>query len=59
MIIVTHEMTFAQDVASHVVFMDEGAIVEEGKPKELFNRPKEERTKQFLSRIRPELSYSI
>lgn len=59
MIIVTHEMTFAQDVASHVVFMDEGAIVEEGKPNELFNRPKEERTKQFLSRIRPELSYSI
>lgn len=59
MIIVTHEMTFAQDVASHVVFMDEGAIVEEGKPNELFSRPKEERTKQFLSRIRPELSYSI
>jgi L-cystine transport system ATP-binding protein len=59
MIIVTHEMTFAQDVASHVVFMDEGVIVEEGKPNELFNRPKEERTKQFLSRIRPELSYSI
>ncbi|RTE10239.1 amino acid ABC transporter ATP-binding protein [Paenibacillus whitsoniae] len=59
MIIVTHEMTFAQEVASHVVFMDEGVIVEEGKPNELFNRPKEERTKQFLSRIRPELSYSI
>jgi L-cystine transport system ATP-binding protein len=59
MIIVTHEMTFAQDVASHVVFMDEGIIVEEGNPSELFNRPKEERTKQFLRRIRPELSYSI
>ncbi|MED4600888.1 amino acid ABC transporter ATP-binding protein [Paenibacillus validus] len=59
MIIVTHEMTFAQDVASHVVFMDEGVIVEEGKPGELFNQPKEERTKQFLRRIRPELSYSI
>jgi L-cystine transport system ATP-binding protein len=59
MIIVTHEMTFAQDVASHVVFMDEGVIIEEGKPAELFNRPKEERTKQFLRRIRPELSYSI
>ncbi|NOU97723.1 ATP-binding cassette domain-containing protein [Paenibacillus sp. LMG 31456] len=59
MVIVTHEMTFAQDVASHVVFMDEGVIVEEGKPAELFNEPKEERTKQFLRRIRPELSYSI
>jgi L-cystine transport system ATP-binding protein len=59
MIIVTHEMAFAQDVASHVVFMDGGVIVEEGKPAELFNRPKEERTKMFLSRIRPELSYSI
>jgi len=59
MIIVTHEMTFAQDVASHVVFMDEGVIVEEGRPNELFNRPKEERTRQFLRRIRPELSYSI
>ncbi|MCR8634262.1 amino acid ABC transporter ATP-binding protein [Paenibacillus radicis (ex Xue et al. 2023)] len=59
MVIVTHEMTFAQDVASHVVFMDEGVIVEEGRPAELFNEPKEERTKQFLRRIRPELSYSI
>jgi L-cystine transport system ATP-binding protein len=39
--------------------MDGGVIVEEGKPAELFNRPKEERTKMFLSRIRPELSYSI
>lgn len=59
MIIVTHEMGFAQEVASHVVFMDEGVIVEEGKPNELFRDPKEERTKQFLKRIRPELSYSI
>lgn len=59
MIIVTHEMGFAQDVANHVVFMDEGVIVEEGKPNELFSDPKEERTKQFLKRIRPELNYSI
>jgi L-cystine transport system ATP-binding protein len=59
MIIVTHEMGFAQDVAGHVVFMDEGVIVEEGKPNELFSDPKEERTKQFLKRIRPELNYSI
>ncbi|MEO3946247.1 amino acid ABC transporter ATP-binding protein [Gorillibacterium sp. CAU 1737] len=59
MIIVTHEMGFAQDVASHVVFMDGGVVVEEGAPSELFTRPKEERTKQFLKRITPELSYSI
>jgi len=59
MIIVTHEMSFAQDVASHVVFMDGGVIVEEGKPSEIFNDPKEERTKQFLKRITPEGVYSI
>lgn len=59
MIIVTHEMGFAQDVASHVVFMDGGVIVEEGKPSEIFNDPKEERTKQFLKRITPEGVYSI
>lgn len=59
MIIVTHEMNFAQEVASQVVFMDGGVIVEEGTPKELFRSPKEERTKQFLNRIRPESNYSI
>ncbi|BBI32282.1 amino acid ABC transporter ATP-binding protein [Cohnella abietis] len=59
MIIVTHEMGFAQDVASHVVFMDQGFIVEEGPPKVIFQAPKEERTKQFLARITPESSYSI
>ncbi|CAM4409745.1 L-cystine transport system ATP-binding protein [Paenibacillus endophyticus] len=59
MIIVTHEMGFAQDVANHVVFMDGGVIVEEGKPNEIFNYPKEERTKQFLKRITPEGVYSI
>lgn len=59
MIIVTHEMGFAQEVASHVVFMDGGAIVEEGPPSELFRNPKEERTKQFLKRISPEPNYSI
>jgi L-cystine transport system ATP-binding protein len=56
MIIVTHELGFAQDVASRVVFMDGGAIVEEGAPAELFARPKEERTKQFLRRLAPEYS---
>ncbi|GLX66249.1 amino acid ABC transporter ATP-binding protein [Paenibacillus glycanilyticus] len=59
MIIVTHEMGFAQDVANHVVFMDGGVIVEEGPPAELFGNPKEERTKQFLKRYTSEYSYSI
>lgn len=59
MIIVTHEMSFAQDVANHVVFMDGGVVVEEGNPTELFGNPKEERTKQFLKRYSPEFSYSI
>ncbi|MDF2512029.1 MAG: tcyN2 [Herbinix sp.] len=51
MIVVTHEMSFAQDVADKVVFMDEGLVVEEGTPKQIFSEPKEERTRQFLSRI--------
>ena len=51
MIIVTHEMAFARDVANHVVFMDDGHILEQGDPIELFEHPKEERTKQFLSRF--------
>lgn len=55
MIVVTHEMNFARDVASHVIFMKGGYIVEEGTPKQFFTRPKEERTKQFLTRIIPAL----
>ncbi len=51
MIIVTHEMSFAQDVADKVIFMDAGLIVEEGSPNEIFTNPKEDRTRQFLSRI--------
>lgn len=51
MLVVTHEMSFAQDVADKVVFMDGGVIVEEGKPEDIFVHPKEERTKQFLSRF--------
>ena len=50
MVIVTHEMAFARDVADTVVFMDEGVIVEQGDAKEVINNPKEERTKQFLLR---------
>ncbi|WP_438715427.1 amino acid ABC transporter ATP-binding protein [Enterococcus sp. AZ109] len=51
MVVVTHEMGFAREIASHVVFMDEGRIIEEGAPKEFFAAPKEERTKRFLARI--------
>ena len=50
MIIVTHEMAFARDVADQVIFMDDGYVVEAGDPKEVINNPKEERTRQFLSR---------
>ncbi|NLM03674.1 MAG: amino acid ABC transporter ATP-binding protein [Clostridiales bacterium] len=51
MLIVTHEMGFAREVADRVVFMDKGVIAEEGTPEEIFNNPKEERTKEFLKRI--------
>ncbi len=59
MIVVTHEMSFASDIANRVIFMDGGVIVEEGYPKEIFLKPKEERTKQFLKRILPEWNYNI
>ncbi len=49
MIIVTHEMEFARDVADKVIFMDGGVICEQGDPQEVFNNPKAERTRQFLS----------
>ena len=48
MVIVTHEMSFAEGVSNRVIFMDGGVIVEEGDPKEVFGNPKQERTKQFL-----------
>ena len=51
MIIVTHEMAFARDVADRVIFMDGGYIIEQGDPKEVIEHPKEERTKQFLARF--------
>ena len=51
MVIVTHEMAFARDVADRVIFMDQGYIVEQGKAEEVINNPKEERTRQFLSRF--------
>ncbi|MGN0325138.1 MAG: amino acid ABC transporter ATP-binding protein [Lachnospiraceae bacterium] len=51
MVIVTHEMAFARDVADRVIFMADGYVVEEGKPEDVFGSPKEERTKAFLSRF--------
>ncbi|MCI5493312.1 MAG: amino acid ABC transporter ATP-binding protein [Lachnospiraceae bacterium] len=51
MVIVTHEMTFARDVADYVIFMDGGYIIEEGNPKDVIEHPKEERTRQFLARF--------
>jgi len=51
MIVVTHEMTFAREVADRVIFMDDGYIVEEDIPEEIFTNPKNDRTKTFLSRI--------
>jgi putative S-methylcysteine transport system ATP-binding protein len=52
MIIVTHEMKFAQEVADRVIFMDQGYIVEEGTPQEIFENSKNERTKKFLGQIK-------
>ncbi|MET0949547.1 MAG: L-cystine ABC transporter ATP-binding protein TcyN [Pseudomonas sp.] len=52
MVIVTHEMSFARDVANRVIFIDKGVIVEQGEAKQLFANPREERTRQFLERSR-------
>ncbi|AIM16114.1 MULTISPECIES: amino acid ABC transporter ATP-binding protein [Neobacillus] len=51
MIVVTHEMRFARDVADEIIFMDQGVIVERNKPEEIFTNPKEERTRKFLNMI--------
>lgn len=59
MVVVTHEMAFAEDVATKVIFMDNGAVVEEGTAKDIFGNPKEQRTKQFLSRVLKNMDYSI
>ena len=50
MLVVTHEMQFAREVGDHLIFIDEGRIVEEGKPSDVLDRPKEERTRRFLRR---------
>ena len=51
MIVVTHEMGFAREVADRVIFMADGSIVEEGTPQQIFDAPKEERTQNFLSKV--------
>lgn len=51
MLVVTHEMGFARDVANRVVFMDNGSIIEEGRPEDIFSHPQEERTRAFLNRV--------
>ena len=51
MVVVTHEMNFARDVADRIIFMDEGVIVEEGPAEEVINNPKHERTKAFLNKF--------
>ena len=51
MVVVTHEMGFARQVADRIVFVDQGQILEEGQPTEFFEHPKHERTRSFLSKI--------
>jgi polar amino acid transport system ATP-binding protein len=51
MMLATHEMSFARDIANRVVFLDDGAILEQGTPEEIFTSPREPRTQQFLQRI--------
>lgn len=51
MAIVTHEMGFAREVATKVIFMDQGKVIESGTPDEIFNHPKNQRTKDFLSKV--------
>ncbi len=59
MIVVTHEIDFAREVSNHVVFMDEGHIIEEGTPEEVILNPQKDRTKQFLRRLSKEPEYVI
>ena len=51
MVVVTHEMGFAREVGDRLLFVDDGRIIEEGRPKDVFEHPKEERTKSFLSKV--------
>ena len=51
MLLATHEMGFARDIATRVCFLDEGVILEQGPPEQIFGAPEQDRTKQFLQRI--------
>jgi len=51
MVVVTHEMGFAKEVGDRILFMDDGQVMEQGTPDEIFNHPKSERTKDFLSKV--------
>ena len=51
MVVVTHEMGFANEVGDRIIFMDDGQVMEQGTPDEIFNHPKSERTKDFLSKV--------
>ncbi|MBT2760295.1 amino acid ABC transporter ATP-binding protein [Paenibacillus sp. ISL-20] len=59
MVVVSHEMAFAEEVGTKVLFMDAGVVVEEGSAKDIFSHPKEQRTRQFLSRILKNHDYTI
>ena len=59
MLVVTHEMQFAREVGDWLVFMDQGRIVEQGKPREVLDRPKEERTQRFLWRTLQQFEHSL
>jgi ABC-type polar amino acid transport system ATPase subunit len=52
MLIATHEMNFARDVANQVVYLDSGVLVEQGSPEEIFDHPKHQSTRNFLERVR-------
>lgn len=56
MVVVTHEMEFAKSIAHRVIFLDQGLILESGTPQEIFDSPKKERTREFLSRVRHKLA---
>ncbi|MNE93442.1 Arginine transport ATP-binding protein ArtM [compost metagenome] len=51
MVIVTHEMGFAREVGDRIIFMDQGIVLEQGTPQEVFNSPKHQRTQDFLSKV--------
>ncbi len=59
MVVVTHEMSFARDVATKVIYMDDGVILEQGKPDKIFTRPDNERTRKFLARYLQDFDYNI